>query len=138
MLSHQASNFMCLQLGEFTLAFEDLAQGVSLFDPADRIFYAEVLAYDPLVALLAISAPSLASLGYLAQAVSRRDEALAEARRLSHPHTLAQALAFAWGTGWVIRSEPKSLLQYSDELLALSVEHGLGLYRTMALVHRGW
>ena len=138
MLSHQANNYTCLMLGEFTVAREDLAQGLSLFDPADRLFYAEVLAYDPLVALLAISAPSLASLGYLDQAALRRDAALAEARRLSHPHTLAIALAHAFITGWPIRSEPKSLLQYADELLTLSVEHGLGLYRTMVLVQRGW
>jgi tetratricopeptide (TPR) repeat protein len=117
---------------------EDLAEGLSLFDPADRPFYAEVLAYDPLAALLASSAPSLASVGYLDQAVLRRDAALAEARRLSHPHTLGIALAHAFVTGWHIRSEAKSLLRYADELLALSVEHGLGLYRTMVLVQRGW
>ena len=138
MLSRQASNYMCLQLGEFTLALEDLVEGLSLFDPADRPFYSEVLAYDPLAALLAISAPSLASLGYLDQAVLRRDAALAEAHRLSHPHTLGIALAHAFMTGWVIRSEAKSLLQYADELLVLSVEHGLGHYRTMVLVQRGW
>src|SRR5262249_22547451 len=81
MLSRQASNFTCLQLGEFTLALEDLVEGLSLFDPADRPFYAEVLAYDPLAALLAISAPSLASLGYLDQAVLRRGAGAAGAGR---------------------------------------------------------
>jgi predicted ATPase len=138
MLSHQASNFTCLQLGEFTLALEDLAQGLSLFDPADRPFYSEVLAYDPLAALLTASAPSLASLGYLDQAVLRMDAALTEAHRLSHPHTLGVVLSHAFTTGWHIRSEAKSLLRYADELFALSVEHGLGLYRTMVLVYRGW
>jgi class 3 adenylate cyclase/tetratricopeptide (TPR) repeat protein len=138
MLSHQASNYTGMMLGEFTVARENVEQGLPLFDPADRLFYAEALAYDPLVALLAISAPSLASLGYLDQAVSRRDTALAEARRLSHPHTLAIALTHAFLTRWIVRCEVNSLLQYADELLALSVEHGLGLYRSMVLVHRGW
>jgi predicted ATPase len=63
---------------------------------------------------------------------------LAEARRLCYPHTLAITLAWAFGTGWLIGSEPKSLLQYVDELMALSVEHGFGLYRTIAFIHRGW
>jgi class 3 adenylate cyclase/tetratricopeptide (TPR) repeat protein len=138
MLSHTASNFMCLQLGKFTVARGDLEQGLSLFDPTDRPFYAEVIAYDPLVSLLSVSAHSLACLGYLDQAISQRDTALAEARQLSHPHTLALALAFAWGTGWLIRSAPNSLLQYVSELQALSIEHGFGLYRTMVLIHRGW
>jgi tetratricopeptide (TPR) repeat protein len=138
MLSCQASNYTCLALGEFDAAREDLAQGLVFFDSADRGFYAEVLARDPLVALLAVSAHSLACLGYFDQAVSRRDAAMAEARRLAHPHTLAMALGWGWGTDWLIRSEPNSLLQHADELLALSFEHGLGLYRTIALVQRGW
>jgi tetratricopeptide (TPR) repeat protein len=137
-LSHQASNFTCFALGEFAVAREHLQQGLALFDPSDRPFYAEVLAYDPLISLLAISAHSLANLGYLDQAVSRRDAALTEARRLSHPHTLALALAWAWGTDWLIRLEPKSLLRSADELLAFSVEHGLGFYRPSALIKRGW
>jgi tetratricopeptide (TPR) repeat protein len=140
MLSHQASNFTFFALGEFTAAREDLQRGRVLFDPADRPFYTEVLAYDPLVVLLAASGHSLASLGYLDQALSGRNAALAEARRLSHPHTLALALAlaWAWGTLSFIRSEPKLLCQGADELLAFSVEHGLGYYRSTALVKRGW
>jgi predicted ATPase len=34
--------------------------------------------------------------------------------------------------------EPGSLLQYADELLALAGEHGLGHFRMMALIERGW
>jgi predicted ATPase len=34
--------------------------------------------------------------------------------------------------------EPASLLQYADELLALTTEHGLGLFRALALIQRGW
>jgi predicted ATPase len=30
------------------------------------------------------------------------------------------------------------LLQYADENLALSAEHGLGFFRAIALMHRGW
>jgi predicted ATPase len=138
MLSRRASNFTCLTLGEFTVAREDLEQGLALFDPADRLFYAEVLPYDPLVILLAVSAHSLACLGHLDQAVSRRDAALAEARRLSHPHTVAMALAWAWGTDFLIRSAPESSAEGADELLALANEHGLGLYRAFAFMFRGW
>jgi predicted ATPase len=34
--------------------------------------------------------------------------------------------------------EPASLFQYADQTLALASEHGLGLFRTMALYWRGW
>ena len=67
----------------------------------------------------------------------RRDAALAEARRLSHPLTLALALMYALGTGRHLRSDPKSLLQYVDEA-AVAVEHGFGLFRAVVLIYRGW
>jgi tetratricopeptide (TPR) repeat protein len=137
MLSRQASNYMGLLLGDFTVARDNLEQGLALFDPADRLFYAEVLTYDPLVALLTISAPSLVCLGHLDQAGSRRDAALAEAHRLSHPHALALALAWALLTGWCAGSDPKSLLLCADELLALAAEHGFGYFQTAGLIHRG-
>jgi predicted ATPase len=44
---------------------------------------------------------------------------------------------YALGTGWHLRSKPKSLLQYADEA-AVSVEHGLGLFRAVVLIYRGW
>src|SRR5262249_50408927 len=47
-------------------------------------------------------------------------------------------LGTAWVTGWFVRWEAGSLLQYADETLALAAEHGLGFYRTLALLLRGW
>jgi predicted ATPase len=80
----------------------------------------------------------LALLGHIDQALSRRDAALAEARRLSHPHTLAMAMGWAWMTDWYIRSDPSSLLRSADELLALAAEHGLGFFEMFPLTFRGW
>jgi predicted ATPase len=68
----------------------------------------------------------------------QRDAALDEARRLSHPPTLAIALSAACVIGWFVRLEPASLLHCADELLAVTTEHGLGNYRMVALIRRGW
>jgi hypothetical protein len=65
-------------------------------------------------------------------------EAVAEARRLSHPHTLASALLWGWGVGSGVGSTPVSLLRYADELLALSTERGFEFYRAWGAVMRGW
>jgi tetratricopeptide (TPR) repeat protein len=137
-LGYHLNGYACLHLGEFTVAREDLEQGLALFEPTDRPFYAEVLAYDPLVALLAHSAFFLVCLGHFDQAMSRRDAALAEPRRLSQPFSLAVALVFAWMMDREIRSEPGRLLECADECLALATEHGLGSYHGFALVERGW
>jgi len=66
------------------------------------------------------------------------DAALEEARRLSHPPTLAVALHRAWETESFVGLEPALLLQNADELLALAAEYGLGFYRARGLVERGW
>jgi predicted ATPase len=135
MLGVHASSYTCLHLVEFTVAWQDLEHGLV---PADWIFYAEVLAYDLLVMFLNHSAVALGRLGHLDQAVSRVDAALMEARRLSHPHTLAAALLFAWFVGSDVRLDPRLMLPYADELLALTTEHGFGHYQAWALIQRGW
>ena len=93
---------------------------------------------DMLVHLLLHSAFPLACLGHLDQAWSRVDSALKEARGLSDPFTLAFALGIACLAGWFVRLEPKPLLPYADELLALTTEHGIGHFRLLAFILRGW
>jgi predicted ATPase len=90
------------------------------------------------VVLLDFSAMPLTCLGHLDQARSRVEAALAEARRLSQPHTLVDALGWVLSTGWCTGSEPASLLQHADEMLAVSVEHEFALYRAMGTLWRGW
>jgi predicted ATPase len=114
-----------------------MEKALALYDPAHRSSYAELLSQDVQVQLWVHSNWLLARLGYLDQALFQRDAALEEARGLSHPPTLAIALACAWWTGSLVRFEPGSLLQYADELLALATEHGLALIRALALIYRG-
>jgi hypothetical protein len=137
-IGFQLSGFIYLEQGDFTAARAYLEAGLAQFDPSYRGFYTELLPYDQLVMLLVQSSHLLVSLGDLDQASSRRDAALEEARRLSHPHSLAIALAYAWLIGRCVGADPKSLLQYADEILALAVEHKLGFYRAVGLMKRGW
>jgi class 3 adenylate cyclase/predicted ATPase len=125
-------------LGELTAARACAEKALALYDPAHRPFYAELMSNDLLVQMLGHSQWVLASLGYLDQALSQREAVRQEARRLSHPHTVAVAQSFVVFIGSLVRLELEPLLQGADELLALSAEHGLGLYRAFALVFRGW
>jgi predicted ATPase len=88
--------------------------------------------------LLNSSVISLVCLGYIDQACSRSGTALAEARRLGHPFTLADTLVFVCVTTWCVGSGFESRLRCADELLALSVEHGFETHRAAGLVVRGW
>jgi len=68
----------------------------------------------------------------------QHDAALGEARKLSHPLTLAIALAGPGVSGLRVCWGPGSQLQYADEVLALATEHGLEHFRVMGLIERGW
>jgi predicted ATPase len=78
---------------------------------------------------------TLLCLGYVDQGRSRRDEGLAEARRLS-PYHLAEALGLALYGDWALRDwkdlkSTQAILRSSEELLAVSSEHGFpGLVET--------
>jgi class 3 adenylate cyclase/tetratricopeptide (TPR) repeat protein len=133
-----ASGITCFHLGEFTTAWAYMEKAVALYDPGYRASYGQLLAYDARVWLRIYVSWLLAFLGHLDQALFQRDAALEEARRLSHPPTLAFALGAAgWGTGWFVGLGSASLLQHADELLALSSEHGLGFDRMAGQKWRG-
>src|SRR5262249_12389386 len=109
-----------------------------LYDPAQRPSYAEVMPLDPPTNMRMWLSWLLASLGHLDHALVQQDAALGEARRLSHPMTLAIALAQTGLSGLRVCWEPGSQLQYADELLALATEHELELFRMFALIEHGW
>jgi tetratricopeptide (TPR) repeat protein len=133
-----AGEMTCFGLGEFTEGRAYLEKGLALYDPAHPPSYSELMSTDARVRLRMISSCLLTCLGYLDQASLQREAVLDEARRLSHPHTLTVALHSAWVTGSCVGLEPKSLLQYADEALALATEYGLGLYGALGHVERGW
>jgi tetratricopeptide (TPR) repeat protein len=133
-----ASATACYHLGDFTAGRAYAEKGLALYDRAQRQAYAELMPNDALVELQVRSSHKLVCLGHFDQARSRVDAALAEARRLDHPPTLCFALVGTVVTGWSVRLEPKSLLEYTDEVLTLSVEHELGFFRATALCWRGW
>jgi class 3 adenylate cyclase/predicted ATPase len=138
-MGYEAGGYTYFQLGAFTASGAYVDNGLALYDPAHRPFYAELVPHDVRVFLRTHSCWLLACLGHLDQAMCQRDAALEDARRLSHPPTLAYALGpAAWGLGSFVGLEPSALLQYADETLALATEHGLGLFRAAALIYRGW
>ena len=129
----------CFQLGEFTTSRAYYEKALSLYDPAHRALCSQLLSFDVWVGLRANSSWPLACLGHVDQALFECDTALDEARRLSHPPTLAAA--FSGGAaliGPLVGLRPATLLQHADEVLALAAEYGLGFHRARGLIDRGW
>ena len=123
----------CL-LGEFVAARALLERCLGLADPEHRTIGAG-LSDDPYAVTLSQLAVTLAYLGYIDQARSRRDEALSEARRLRHAHTLAIVLSWASWSDTLTRSP--ELQRHAEELQAFSTEHGFSFYIGSGKVYRG-
>jgi class 3 adenylate cyclase/predicted ATPase len=126
----------CFPLGEFSAAERFLKRGLELYDPAHRAIYTALTVDDAHVVMQAYLSWVLLYLGHLDQARKQRDEALAEARRLSHAYTLAHALNGFVFTELTIRSF-ETALQRMDQLAALTEEHAISYYRAMGTIFRG-
>ena len=123
--------------GKLVDARASLENALSLWDPTFRRFSA---APDDLhVQILIFLSRTLLYLGYVAQARLRRDEALAEARRLS-PYNLVFASCLAWYGDWAsegVESAP-ARLQTAEKVLAISAEQGFAQWSPVGNIMRGW
>lgn len=137
-VGYRANGFLTLNRGNFAAGRADLERALALYDPAHRHAYMELFPVDGLVSMLGLHALALVCCGYLDRARSALDTMLAEARRLSHAHTVCQALWVAWTAGMFARVEPTELLEYADEALALASERGFAFWRAWAQMARGW
>ncbi len=134
LLGRRAHGLTHCLLGEFVAARALLERCLGLSDPVHRAISAG-LSEDPYATMLGQLAATLAYLGYIDQARSRLNEALSEARRLRHAHTLANVLGSANWMESITRSpEPQ---RHADELLALTTEHGFSLWLGRAIAARG-
>ncbi|HYB06003.1 MAG TPA: adenylate cyclase, partial [Methyloceanibacter sp.] len=129
-------------LGEFVAARGHLEEGLALFDPSDRPFYAAVTLQDARVMLLSWMSV-LFPLGYLDQAKASSSEALAEARRLGQPFSLAIGglLFLLFHNARVGERDPSTLLttlQHSEELIALATEQDFPQLVAFGRICRGW
>jgi class 3 adenylate cyclase/tetratricopeptide (TPR) repeat protein len=131
LLGRYAQGVVRVYLGEFVAAHAILEQSLGLGDPAYRSVGG--LSLDHYAATRTYLALILAHRGYIDQARSRIDEALSEARRLGHAHTLAHVLDHATWIDWLTRSP----MLHMQELLTLSTEHGFPHYLGLGLAFRG-
>jgi class 3 adenylate cyclase/tetratricopeptide (TPR) repeat protein len=127
----------CFFLGRFLGARTYFENAFRLWDPKYRAFAPSP--NDPCVSALIHFSRTLLCLGYVDQARLCRDEALAEARRLS-PYVLTWALSSAWYGNWAIEGicSLQPMMQTAEEILAISSEQGFPLFSSVGNIIRGW
>jgi predicted ATPase len=111
--------FLCL--GEFTTARAHLEQMISFYEPAQHHHaLVSLRGSDAGTSALAYDACCLWCLGYPEQALKRSQEALAAARALGHPFSLADVLCYAGGFFSELRRDGEALMAYAKEMEPLA------------------
>jgi adenylate cyclase len=136
--AHHAAWATHLGLADFETALTHAGQGLALYD-VDR-HRRHAFAYgghDPGVCAAVLSAIASWFLGYPDQANKRSARALELASALAHSISKADALAYA-ALLCLLRREPERALLLSNELINLSSDNGLTLWRANGQILRSW
>jgi predicted ATPase len=136
--AHHAVGPTYLLAGDAVTGQAYLEQGIALYDPQQHRAQAFLYGgHDPRVCCLCHAAWNLWLLGYPAQALRRSREALALARELSHPTTLAHAQLFSSMLHHFRREAPESRA-LAEALVGIAAGQGLPTYRAVGSALRGW
>jgi class 3 adenylate cyclase/predicted ATPase len=134
---HRAVGDSWLHRGQLGSARAHLERGLALYDPAQQRSLTALFAENARVAMLSFLSLTLGLLGLADQARVHSSEALAEARELSHPISLAFALSVACRLHFVLE-DPHTVGRRAEELIALTTEQRFAFFLAMGTAYRGW
>ncbi len=134
-MGHCAAGQRLFLAGEFQAANPHLEQVLALHDPVAQAGLVDHAGAHPQMTQIFLGL-ALLCLGFPDQAAQRAQATLAEARRLAHPTSLANTLAFA-GLQASIIEDYAALDRWAEEMMALATEQGLPFYQALALMFRG-
>lgn len=134
---HRAVGDSWLHRGELGFAREHLERGLALYDPVQHHSLTALFAENARIAMLSFLSLTLGLLGLADQARARSSEAVAEARELSHPISLAFALSVGCRLHFVL-DDPRTVRVLADELIALTTDQHFAFFLAMATTYRGW
>ncbi len=138
--AHNALGIMAFYGGDLDAALADLERGMALYEREQHSpgrSAAFRVGQDPGVSCMVYAAWALQLLGYPARAAARMEDALALARSLDHPFSLAYASHFAAGF-YQCRRAPDAVKPLEDECRTHATEHGFNLFLMAGAIHRGW
>jgi DNA-binding winged helix-turn-helix (wHTH) protein len=146
LLSHRRNDSAGLVLGHlsfgrtlmltdgFALSRSHLEAALALYDPISHRSLTNQIGMHPHVNLLAFLGIVLSCLGYPEQGLAQSNAAIAEARRLGHPPSLAVGLT----NGCVVLSlvgDSPAVGKWADELAAVAAEQSFPSYRSHATLY---
>ena len=135
--AYQALGTTLSFVGELVPAQAHLEQMITLYDPQQSDALISQYGQDLGVFCLRYMCLVKWLLGYPEQALEQGDQALALARQLAHPFSLAGALAFDMFIHYFCREE-QAVEERAEECITLSTKHGFVLWKLKGMMFRGW
>jgi class 3 adenylate cyclase/predicted ATPase len=136
-LGHLASGRSLMLIGKFASSRSHLDDVVALYDPVSHRPLVRQIGYHADTVSQGFLGLVLYCLGFADQALARSSSAIAEARRLAHPPTLASSLVCVAEVLSLV-GDNAALDERVDELAAVVSEQSFALFRAQAMVFRGW
>ena len=136
-VAHYAMGETSLHTGQLKLAREHQEITLSLYEQAHDRPLAFRIGVDAKQGILSYAGWCLWLLGYSDQALATGNEAVAFARGLSHPNSLAAA-EFFLNIVQEYRREAGAVQETAERVIAFSTEHGFGAWLLFSTSHRGW
>jgi len=136
--AHHASWPTAFSFGQLDDAVRHATEGCALYSIEAHAALASAYGnHDAGVCAMNFRARALVLLGSVDEAVRVGDEAIALARELAHPFTLAQALFFA-STVHHARRDPEATLAGASTSASMAREHGFRLFLAWSSILEGW
>jgi predicted ATPase len=136
-LGHVSSGRNLMFAGRFAPSRLHLEAGLALHDPISNHPLVYQAGLHPHVNSQAILGNVLFCLGYPDQASAQSHAAIAEARRLRHPPSLAVSLAFEAILLWAV-GDNAALDKLANELVVVTTEQGFPAWGAQGTIYRGW
>jgi predicted ATPase len=136
-LGHACSGRTLVSTGRFGSSRSHLENALALYDPISHRSLVHQIGIDPQVISQTNLALVLFCLGFPDQAMAQGNAAVAGARRLVHPPSLALSLGI--GTfPLALVGDNAALEERVDELVSVAAEHGFSVYSAAGTILRGW
>jgi predicted ATPase len=122
--------------GRFASRRSHLKEALALYDPISHRLLVHQAGIYPHAASQALLGIVLFCLGFPDQALARSSAAIAEARRLAHPPSLASSLTL----GAILLSlvgDNAALDERADDLVAVTTEQGFPFWGALGTIYRG-
>ncbi|HVU30068.1 MAG TPA: hypothetical protein VHE36_06690, partial [Sphingomicrobium sp.] len=133
----RARGVLAYPLGNFADSISYLERGLKTFEESRRPEYSKILVDDPRVVMLMYLGLSQCGLGLIEDALSTSAEAVAEAHRLDHPYSLAQALSGEISV-FILSHRMEGAASRVSELARVTSEHEIVYHGVVAEIQRGY